>query len=203
MKYRGISNNPQARARITSPYVTWTGGFTEEQVNKIAAYCQQTELEAGITWGGLNEDIRTSKINWQAWCEEIAWFFDGINELITRINNGWYGFDLNGYQHFQYAEYSAEEKGKFDWHMDLFMGNEIPKGFYEPRKLSITVLLNEPGVDFEGGEFQFKYGVDEHTVDCKKGHVIAFPSWMIHRVTPVTKGVRKSIVIWVEGPKFV
>jgi PKHD-type hydroxylase len=75
----------------------------------------------------------------------------------------------------------------------------------EPRKLSIAMLLNTPGEDFEGGEFQIN-GWRENkpiNIDIRKGRIIAFPSFMIHRVCPVTKGVRKSLVIWVSGPKFV
>jgi PKHD-type hydroxylase len=72
----------------------------------------------------------------------------------------------------------------------------------EPRKLSLTLLLND---DFEGGEFQVNDGKEEMaiTVPMNKGRVVLFPSFMIHRVKPVTKGVRKSLVVWVLGPKFV
>jgi PKHD-type hydroxylase len=70
--------------------------------------------------------------------------------------------------------------------------------------LSITLLLNEPGIDFEGGNFEINKGspTEVDIVDMKKGMLIAFPSFLIHRVAPVTKGTRKSIVIWVQGPKF-
>ena len=59
-------------------------------------------------------------------------------------------------------------------------------------------------VDFEGGDFQINSGQekDAESVKMKKGDIIVFPSFMLHRVKPVTKGVRKSIVIWVMGPKF-
>jgi PKHD-type hydroxylase len=74
----------------------------------------------------------------------------------------------------------------------------------EPRKLSLTLLLNDDNDDFEGGEFQINNGKQETpiTVDMFKGRAVLFPSFMIHRVKPVTKGVRKSLVVWVLGPKF-
>jgi PKHD-type hydroxylase len=61
------------------------------------------------------------------------------------------------------------------------------------------------GVDFEGGEFEVNTGQekDAETVELKKGRIIAVSIfWMIHRVAPVTKGKRKSLVIWILGPKF-
>jgi len=72
----------------------------------------------------------------------------------------------------------------------------------ETRKLSMSLLLNEPGVDFEGGELQFQVGTVPDTPDTPKGRIIAFPSFMLHRVAPLTRGVRRSLVVWVTGPKF-
>ena len=74
----------------------------------------------------------------------------------------------------------------------------------ETRKFSLSFLLSEPGVDFEGGEFEINQGEQENPIvaETKKNRIIGFPSWTIHRVKPVTKGIRKSLVIWVIGPKF-
>jgi PKHD-type hydroxylase len=204
--FHGLNNNPQQRVRITYPYVWWDNAFTEEQLNKIAAYCQSVEMNAGETFAGVNENIRTSLVNFHSWNEENKWIFEILNDVITRINARWYGLDLNGYEKFQYAEYTAEQQGKYDWHMDTHLGDEnVLIDQVETRKLSLSLLLNEPGVGFDGGEFQFNLGKEEDafTVPFVKGRIIAFPSWMIHRVRPVTKGVRKSVVIWVTGPKFI
>ena len=110
-----------------------------------------------------------------------------------------YNFHLNGYSQFQYTTYDST--GRYDWHTDIALGEKFGNDA-EPRKLSFTMLLND---DFEGGEFQINTGKEESavTVDLKKGKIVMFPSFMIHRVTPITKGVRKSLVVWVMGPKFV
>jgi PKHD-type hydroxylase len=71
-----------------------------------------------------------------------------------------------------------------------------------PRKLSMAMLLSDPS-EFEGGEFQVKTTSDDvQTLEVKKGRAWFFPSYMLHRVTPVTKGVRRSLVLWVGGPQF-
>jgi PKHD-type hydroxylase len=88
--------------------------------------------------------------------------------------------------------------------MDTIMGKNVPADMNEIRKLSITMCVNEPGEEYEGGEFQINNGQekDAETIPTKKGRMIIFPSFMIHRVAPVTKGKRKSVVVWVTGPKF-
>ena len=63
------------------------------------------------------------------------------------------------------------------------------------RKLSMTIVLNN---DYEGGEFQF-FNYKDQLIKEKKGTVIVFPSYMVHRVRPVTKGTRYSLVVWFCG----
>ena len=105
-------------------------------------------------------------------------------------------YNIEGYENFQYTRY---RKGEFyDWHIDA--GDLSTE--YE-RKISATIILSDPK-EYEGGEFQCVIGgrVDEPmTVKPKKGDAIFFASWMPHRVTPVTKGVRKSLVCWVMGKR--
>jgi PKHD-type hydroxylase len=66
----------------------------------------------------------------------------------------------------------------------------------------MAILLSDPS-EFEGGEFQVKADSDEaKTLECKKGRAWLFPSYTLHRVAPVTKGVRRSLVLWIGGPAF-
>ena len=68
------------------------------------------------------------------------------------------------------------------------------------RKITVICLMNDPS-EFEGGELQIRlYG--DFTPELKKGSLIAFPSVLEHRVTPVTKGVRYSATMWLSGPRF-
>ena len=130
------------------------------------------------------------------------WIFFRLNTVIEGINNQYYNFDLNGYDHFQYTVYRGTEKGKYDFHMDTTMNEN--KTDNDCRKLSMTFLLSEPNKDFKGGEFQINDSEEKNarTIPMNKGDIILFPSFMLHRVKPVTAGVRKSIVVWVLGPKF-
>ena len=69
------------------------------------------------------------------------------------------------------------------------------------RKLSMTCLLNDPK-DFEGGNFMFRASNEEYSVDLNKGDVIIFPSYLLHKVSQVTKGSRCSLVVWALGEPF-
>jgi PKHD-type hydroxylase len=201
MKYDGIVNFPVERSTTTYPFVTWDSAFTPEELDNITKYCGTVGTEESTTIG-KSENIRKSNVKFHSWTKENGWFFDRMNGVINLINNRWYGFNLNGYETFQYTEYDASYEGKYDWHMDICLGKEnLPTHMFEPRKLSLSLLLND---DYEGGDFQLNLGDqnDKTTAESIKGRIIAFPSWMIHQVTPVTKGTRKSIVIWCVGPKF-
>jgi PKHD-type hydroxylase len=88
-----------------------------------------------------------------------------------------------------------------DMHLDR---KTLPPGMIEPRKLSLSLLLNEPK-EFRGGEFQLNLGNESQaeTIEFDRGTMVAFPSYIIHRVAPVYEGIRKALVVWVTGPKFI
>ena len=84
------------------------------------------------------------------------------------------------------------------------MMDMIPQKEYDflYRKLSFSLCLNQQGNDYSGGDFKIKTGAEEDSVKLNKGDMIVFPSFILHKVEPVTEGVRKSLVGWVTGPKF-
>jgi len=88
-----------------------------------------------------------------------------------------------------------------DYHQDA--GHQVNEYEKETRKLSMTVQLSEPDT-YEGGEFYFYDGnKDEIEPDIQEqGSILVFDSRMWHRVAPVTKGVRYSLVSWILGPRF-
>ena len=67
------------------------------------------------------------------------------------------------------------------------------------RKLSMTIILND---EFEGGEFEL-LGHQKPVEENGMGTVIIFPSYMVHRVRPITSGTRYSLVAWICGEPFV
>jgi PKHD-type hydroxylase len=134
---------------------------------------------------------RRTKVHWIPPTDELNSI---LMNAITEENELRYGFELSGTsEKVQYTVYTSEEQGHYDWHIDAMKPLK--------RKLSAVVQLSDPS-EYEGGELQIQNG-GIHIVEKKKGTCVVFPSWMSHRVTPVTKGVRRSLVVWVEGPPFI
>jgi PKHD-type hydroxylase len=204
MAYTNISNNPWERSLVTYPWVYYDNCFTDAEINNIIRYCDSFEQETGVTFGAESvEQIkqhRVSKVNFHERNNDTAWVFDKLNAMIENVNRNFYNFDLNGYKVFQYTTYNENDRGRYDWHTDMSFGRAYGEDI-EPRKLSMTLLLND---EFDGGEFQINTGREEQPeiVPVPKGRAIFFPSFLIHRVTPVTRGTRKSMVVWILGPKF-
>ncbi len=125
----------------------------------------------------------------------------GIEKPATgELSGSWgdvtnFNFDIFGlYEGFQFTNYKAPS-GKYNRHVD--------KGFGFPiRKLSISIQLTDPK-EYEGGELYIDNGVESYVMMKKdQGALIAFPSYTLHEVMPVTKGERNSLVTWVTGKPF-
>lgn len=200
MLYKSLSNFPFKRSLITPSWCYWDNVFTEMELNLITNYLSNVKLEKGRIGnneGIINTTTRNSDVNFFSCNSDTNWIFNKFNFIISSINDQFYNFDLEGYDAIQYSEYKSSEKGEYDFHMDT--GLDVSDIL--PRKLSLAMLLND---NFEGGEFQINPGTEKYamTVETKKNRAILFPSFLIHRVAPVTKGIRKSLVIWTLGPKF-
>jgi len=191
--------SPIASNSQNYPFITWNDGFSDEELKAIVDYCETIPKQDSFTDdGSINEEIRKSKIAWIENTQEISWLYDRLAYIAKKINSKFYNFDLTGFnEHFQYTVYHEENFGKYDWHLDLLSENADSS----PRKLTLVLQLSDPE-DYEGGELQTITGPFENSVDKKKGLVTAFPCWTLHRVTPVSKGTRKSLVIWISGPQF-
>jgi len=204
--YKALSNSPEERSNITYSWAYWDNGFSEDEIRRVEEICSLNKVQKATIVGTQDEQevekVRKSKVHFYKKDKNTNWIFDKFNAIITGINESYYNYNLNGYHDFQYTEYYASEEGKYDWHMDMLHGQSNQNG---TRKLSVVMCLSDPEKDFEGGDFEINVGNqnEPQKIVMKRGRIIFFPSYIIHRVKPITKGIRKSIVIWVIGPKFV
>lgn len=154
------------------------------------------------------ENLLETRNSHIAWLDE-PWIYNRLKKYILAANkNAGWNFNVDHTETLQFTKYDV---GQFyDWHPDqhhyLYPDddtNENMRGKY--RKLSTTLLLNDPS-EFEGGDLEFHFNMKETEKATKlnsKGSLIVFPSFVYHRVTPVTKGTRYSLVSWTLGPPFV
>ena len=210
MTYKTISNTPYIRNKVTFPHCYWDNAFDDDEISKIENYCNKLEKNNGVVADGKENTVRKSKVSFLEKLShpELNWVFDKFNYFISNLNDAYYNFNLNGYHAFQYTEYDSDYSGTYNYHIDMFLNGFDEKMaetlmYSETRKLSVVLFLSEP-TSYEGGEFSIKLGeTQEMFIEQKKGKLICFPSFLLHKVHPLTKGTRKSIVIWVEGPKFI
>ena len=168
--------------------------FSSQELEDIENLTQKLEFETAVT--GQDEDSkvsdhRKSKIKWCPQSLEWEWVYQKLHNLILEANDAMWKMDITHMREaIQYTEY-YEGGGHYGWHMDC------GKGIQNQRKLSVTVQLSDSD-EYEGGELEFNLGGHYPKGHRGKGNVVIFPSFYLHRVTPVTKGTRKSFVLWVE-----
>ena len=201
-----MSITPNVINFITYPFAYWDEWLTEDEIKAIEKYCDDlTTDDAKIVTSGsdgvVDENIRKSETKMVTPDDHNRWMFDRFINIASLINNRFYGYDLNGFDYFQYTVYDGEGS-TYNFHTDMVFGDQIPPNMPIPRKLSFSLLLSDPN-DYEGGEFEFMADGGEPVVaEQKRGRILAFPSFVLHRVAPLKSGKRKSIVFWAVGPKF-
>ena len=185
----------------TSTFVIWANAFSPAELDMIEAYCDRlTPGEATVGTsdapeGKVRGDIRVTQTAWMEATAESKWIYDRIQGVARALNDRVYQYAISGFsEHLQYTIYHGIESGHYDWHVD-----QGP--LRTRRKLSISVQLSDPA-QYEGCDLQFYAGNQIETAPRERGTVIAFPSYVLHRVTPCTKGTRKAIVAWITGPQF-
>lgn len=151
--------------------------------------------------GGVDSEVRVCRAIWIDDDPETAWVFRRIARLVADVNREVYGFDLEDFREgMQILRYDAPERGhaagQYDAHVDIGAS-----GHSATRKLSVSVQLT-PAEDYDGGDLTIDLDGTPWPAPRDAGTAILFPSFVRHRVTPVTAGSRHALVAWVHGPAF-
>ena len=142
----------------------------------------------------IDTKTRTSHISWIPF-KKMNEMYKDIEHIMKTTNSNHFGFDgMTITEQAQYTEYP--EGGFYDWHID----NDVNMAHEPPvRKISMTCLLS-PESEFQGGDLELMS--EGQIAKLKQGHVVFFASFIRHRVKPVIKGNRKSLVMWFGGTPF-
>lgn len=171
----------------------WVDAFTADECDSIIDIGTRRGFMNAETGGRSGQERRDSQIRFLMPSGETEWMFRRMASVIETVNP-FFQFDLTVMNEgIQFTRYESPG-GKYEWHIDAGPGNSV-------RKLSLTVQLTNPD-DYDGGELELNPEGEPLTMDKARGRAFAFPSWTLHRVKPVTRGVRHSLVVWVAGPPF-
>ena len=153
---------------------------------------------------------RNSKVSWL----DEPWLHRWLDPFIREANFQNWQFDLDEYEDYQFTIYEGDKKQHYDWHTDMlktYDKNHWQKRWHnKTRKLSAVVQLTDPS-EYEGGRFWINHGDKAPTEKQSevlvegmkhKGSVLVFPSFLFHKVEPVTFGTRYSLVNWTLGDMF-
>lgn len=206
-----------------SPFLVIPNCLPPEFLTEVIAYAEQfCEKETGKVGmqdpnatpeeqeaNNLREKIRSCDISWIKPMDERSQIIhQQIDMLLVDAGRNYFGFDIwqGGTEAIQYTEYTFHEekevKDHYGWHMD----SAIVTPNQSDRKLSYTIQLSHHS-DYTGCDFEFPNSYEDDSgwdadLVKQKGTAIIFPSFMHHRVTPITGGHRKALVGWGRGPKF-
>ena len=178
-------------------YFYFSDGISTDELKRLFNDVALIPEHRATTVGADDSAIRSSIVKWIPQNDQWSWLYDKMINMATTANNVLWNFDLQtAPEQIQFTEYHASQGGHYGWHQD------IGPGMLSLRKVSITVQLSGPE-DYQGGDLQIWQGGD-NPIDAPKGKgtVVIFPSYMMHRVTKVTSGVRRSLVLWVGGEHY-
>lgn len=183
-------------------YAYWENFLTDVEIRLMLSQTECDHLQQGCIGGNggaseINLTKRASLVAWLHTKPELNEIWCKFANVFAEVNSRYFHYELNGfYEPMQISFYTSEQQGHYTWHTDA-----APEERLVPRKLSMAMLLSDPK-EFEGGELQILNGDKEESLPMQKGRAWFFPSYVLHRVTPVTKGIRKSLVLWSGGPEF-
>jgi PKHD-type hydroxylase len=165
--------------------------FLPEECDKILVDWLHKDPKTAKIDGDVVDKRRSTIIHPIPFNEGSRWIWERVADRAQRANQFGFDFDCSGiYNDLQLLEY--EEGGHYDWHMDIGPGQNAL------RKLSVIVQLSDP-TDYEGGEVLFKASEKEHVLPRDRGQIAIFPSYVLHKVNPITSGKRYSLVTWLTG----
>ena len=174
--------------------------FTPEQCKMImdaGHACAPEQAKVGGGKDGNDTEKRVTKISWIPF-DQLPQMYDKVENQLSSVNLNHFMFD--GIKITEPAQFTVYPEGGFyDWHIDLSAYGHT--GQQPIRKISMTCLLSDPS-EFSGGDLIFSDISEYNPTPLKQGQAIFFASFLRHKVTPITKGVRKSLVMWFGGTPF-
>jgi predicted 2-oxoglutarate/Fe(II)-dependent dioxygenase YbiX len=190
-----MATEQQKELPLFQPYARAAGFLTDAEMDWLIAEHVMSLAEGKLGPGNSNAQIRRSQVVMLGNESKYDWIYDRLWVAAQECNRRFFCVDIAGVEaNVQLARYDSADRGFYDWHTDF-------AGLRPLRKLSISIQLSRPE-DYDGGDLELLYGTAPERLDKARGAFLAFPSFMLHRVTPVTRGTRWSLVAWILGTRW-
>lgn len=176
--------------------------FTPQECQRIIDLTKQVYPSSASVGGSsdnsrIAREIRSANIFVLENDEDNRWIYEKVATIISIANTVHFDYDIVGITHgLQLIEYKADMpvQGHYNWHVDAGNGEPVH------RKISFTAQLSDPS-DYENCELIINNHGTEIVGTKERGSIHLFPSYMPHKVSPITKGVRYALVIWIHGSR--
>jgi PKHD-type hydroxylase len=173
----------------------------------IGMFDASPDIAAGRLSGGVETATRICRTLWMDDTPDTSWMFQRLAALVAEVNRETFHFDLDDFRESaqilrydapagQSATRGATAAGRYDTHVDIGAG-----GHSATRKLSLSVQLSAED-SYSGGGLQIGSDDQNWSAPRDAGTAILFPSFVRHRIMPLTIGTRYALVAWVHGPAF-
>jgi PKHD-type hydroxylase len=181
-----------ADAVVPAEMIIFLNRFADEQAGRA----EQGGLVLSDAKHARVSEMRRSDVVWLEPSPAHKAVYDFVAGFVNKANAEAFRLQIQTFDEpFQIATYTAEARGFYGWHVDIGAGR------LATRKLSIVIPLTSPG-EYEGGRFEVFNEAEPTPIEMPLGRIVAFPSYLLHRVTPVTRGMRRTMAVWVSGPPF-
>jgi len=189
---------PPEQEKTLPPFETRavaSGFMTDAEIDRLITENESLVAQGQLGGGGADHRVRRSKVAFFRQEPKYRWLYDRVWAAAQECNRLFFNVDISAVEgNIQLARYDGTDQGFYDWHTDF-------AGFRPLRKISVSIQLSR-SEDYEGGDLELLFGNQAEAMDRTRGAFIAFPSFVLHRVTPVTRGTRWSLVAWILGNRW-
>jgi PKHD-type hydroxylase len=179
------------------PFHARPAALTPDECAALVARAAAAPLRPARLVGQVAADLRRADLVWVDDLPGAGWVMARMMRVVADANRAAFDFALDDFaESAQIARYTEAARGHFGWHSDIGAGALAAR-----RKLTIVVQLSDPA-DYSGGQLELQPDSHVHAANTAMGTATLFPSFVLHRVTPVTAGTRWSLTLWAHGPGF-
>ncbi len=175
-------------------YYSWDYTLSDAECDFLIQDCSKGEVEEAKIMSSPFKTYPETRITDLVWVERTKLIHRAMVNFMLEANQNYFKYDITNSEQIQFGTY--QDGGHYIWHKDDSMGDKD-----SVRKLTVVILLSDPD-SFEGGELEVFNGDNSIYPFIKRGSIICFNCFDWHRVTPVTKGTRHTLVQWSSGPRF-